>query len=265
MSIQDRQPSQADANGDRCKEGVVIWHVGRCGSSVLGHCLNQHPDLQWENEIFNCWMPQRRGEKPVPPIAEAIATVKRNQNLSFQAVEVKFLPEQHPGIFRMSALEMADVLADHGYQKAILLERRNSLRRMISHCMALETRCFHLSASEPAPLPHPISIDLSAILVGTETRSLLGWLQHIEDAYLRHREGLKTRHGLLHLCYEDHVQDDPRIAFQKVCTYLGVKTMGVNVGLRRTNPFQLSDIVTNYADLEAMLKNSSFSWMLEAQ
>jgi hypothetical protein len=256
-------PSHVAGNGDRCKNGVVIWHVGRCGSSVLGQCLNMHPDLQWENEIFNRWMPQRRGDNPVPPLGEAIVNVKRNQTLPFQVVEVKFLPQQHPGIFRISALEMADVLADYGYHKAVLLERKNILRRMISHCIALETRCFHLPASSPTPLPHSITINISAIRVGTETRSLMDWLEHIEEAYRKHHEGLRIRQGLLHLCYEEHLQADPRVAFHKVCTYLGVKTMSVDVGLRRTNPFHLRELVRNYGDVEDILSNSRFGWMLE--
>ena len=48
--------------------GVVTWHQGRCGSSVLGSLLNQHSRIQAQNEIFSGYMPRRWGEKPVPPM-----------------------------------------------------------------------------------------------------------------------------------------------------------------------------------------------------
>ena len=48
--------------------GVVNWHIGRCGSSVLGSLLAQHPEITYSNEIFSPYMPRRRGERVLPPL-----------------------------------------------------------------------------------------------------------------------------------------------------------------------------------------------------
>lgn len=243
--------------------GVVIWHVGRCGSSVLGRCLNQHPQLQWENEIFNRWMPQRRGDQPVPPLADAIATVQQRRQKPIQVVEVKFLACQHPGLFGLSALELADVLAEAGFPYSVLLERGNTLRRMVSHCRALQGQPYHLEATQAATQPEPMPLPLDGIRVGTEERSLLEWLQFMPKAYQELRQGLSHRGPLLELLYERDLEANPLQGYDMICRFLGLEQAPAVVSLQRTNPYPLPLLVSNLNVVRDMIGDTDMAWMLE--
>ena len=243
--------------------GVVIWHVGRCGSSVLGRCLNQHPQVQWENEIFNRWMPQRRGVLPVPPLSEAISSVQQRQQKLFQVVEVKFLPCQHPGIFGLSALELADELSKAGFYYSVLLERSNTLRRMVSHCRALQGHSYHLELTQPPPQPDLMPLPLEKIRVGTEERSLLEWLEIIPQAYQELSRGLRLRGPLLELTYEQDLEADPLEAYRKISRFLQLEPAPASILLQRTNPFPLSATVSNLDAIRRVLQDTEMAWMLD--
>ena len=44
---------------------ILIIHIGRCGSTVLGKMLNEHPMIYWASElyepIFGTWRDQNMG------------------------------------------------------------------------------------------------------------------------------------------------------------------------------------------------------------
>lgn len=242
--------------------GVVIWHVGRCGSSVLGQCLSQHPAIQADNEILNRWMPQQRGEQPLPELELELQQVRRHRRKPVQVVEIKFLTAQHPGLFGLNAIELADRLSCYGWSRHVVLERSNLLRRMVSHCIGQQTQRLHLSVSEPSPTPRPITIPLEAITVGMETRSLVDWLDVMTVAYQDLRQGLASRGGFLDLNYEQHLQKDPLVGYRLICENLGLPALSARVGLQRTNPFPLKDLIVNYEELSALLTPTVHAWML---
>ena len=71
--------------------GVVIWHIGLCGSTLLGSTLNQNPEIQWENEIFVPLLWRKRAGELIPSMPEALAEVAARRTRPLQVVEVKFL------------------------------------------------------------------------------------------------------------------------------------------------------------------------------
>jgi hypothetical protein len=242
--------------------GVVIWHVGRCGSSVLGQCLNQHPAIQEDNEILNRWMPQQRGDQPLPELETALETVRSGRRKPVQIVEIKFLAAQHPGLFGLDPLALADRLSAYGWQRHVVLERSNLLRRMVSHCIGQQTRRFHLSASEAKPDPQAITLPLEAITVGLETRSLLDWLDIMTLGYGELRQGLGMKGGYLDVIYEKHLQSDPLVGYRLICEDLGLPAVNVRVGLQRTNPYPLEALIVNFEELNTLLAPTVHGWML---
>lgn len=94
--------------------GVVMLHIGRCGSTVLGSTLNQHPAIQWENEIFVPLLHEKQAGRPIPSMPEALAQVAARRTRPFQVVEVKFLDDQHPSIFGLSLEEMLETFLNTG-------------------------------------------------------------------------------------------------------------------------------------------------------
>ena len=243
--------------------GVVIWHVGLCGSSVLGQCLSQHPAIQEDNEILNRWMPQQRGDQPLPELEAVLETVRRGRRKPVQVVEIKFLAAQHPGLFGLDPLALADRLSPYGWQRHVVLERSNVLRRMVSHCIGQQTQHLHLSVSEAKPAPQAITLPLEAITVGLETRSLLEWLDIMTVGYRELRQGLATRGGCLDVIYEKHLQNDPLVGYRLICEDLGLPAVSVRVGLQRTNPYPLTTLIVNFEELHSLLTPTVYGWMLE--
>jgi len=241
----------------------VIWHVGRCGSSVLGQCLNQHPAIQEDNEILNRWMPQHRGEQPLPELEAALESVYRGRRKPVQIVEIKFLAAQHPGLFGLDCLALADRLSPYGWQRHVVLERANLLRRMVSHCIGQQTQRFHLSVCEAKPEPQAITLPLEAITVGLETRSLLDWLNIMSAGYHQLRQGLAKRGGYLDVIYEKHLQSDPLVGYGLICEDLGLPVVSVNVRLQRTNPYPLEALIVNFEELHSLLAPTVHGWMLQ--
>ena len=250
---------------DKPNTGVVIWHVGRCGSSVLGHCYNQNPHMQWENEIFNRFMPQNIGTGNIPPLDIVISEVRERQQRDVQLIEVKFLNDQHLGIFGLTAVELAGVLRNHGYKHSVILERRNILRRMISHCLANETSIYHISSNESPPSRKSVHININKIQVGQSTRSLLDWLDVITASYRELKRSLRSLNGFLHLTYDDHIKTDPIVGYMALCDYLSIPRVPVQVKLRPTNPFPMSEIVCNYVELFHIISSTEHAWMLEEE
>jgi hypothetical protein len=66
----------------------------------------------------------------------------------------------------------------------------------------------------------------------------------------------------LSLTYEDDLAANPDEAYRRVCDFAGLGHYEATVRLGRTNPFELRDILTNFADVERVLRGTSFEWML---
>ena len=146
--------------------GLVTWHQGRCGSSVLGSLLNQHSQIQAFNEVFSKYMPRRRGDQPIPPIAEVLsgsvaACVKPVLN-----VEIKYLSAQNFALYPAAHLgDWFTELSGHGLRRHLLIHRRNGLRRLVSHLMAQRTGIYvqHKSALSSSDVSRQLTIDRASI------------------------------------------------------------------------------------------------------
>lgn len=240
---------------------LVIWHIGRCGSTVLGSTLNQHPAVQWENEIFRPYLVEKRAGKSIPTMDEVIAAVKSRKTKAVQAVEVKFLECQHPGIFGATLQETVAVFLAQGFDRFIVLHRTNYLRRMVSHCVAQETEQYFVQNPKDSRL-HAITMNVNAIRIGVETRSLLEWFEMFADGY-RRLEDLLKGHSYCLVTYEGDIQKDPGIGYAKVCGFLRLEPVPVDVLFTRTNPFRLREILRNYEEVAALLATTPYGWMVE--
>jgi hypothetical protein len=178
---------------------------------------------------------------------------------------VKYLQDQHPGIFDLTALQLASVLAEYGYTQAVILERRNILRRMVSHCLASETNCYHLASTDAPPNLREIHIDVDRIQVGRSTRPLLEWLDLIAASQSQIKQHYATNSSSLHLSYEDHILDNPLKGYEAICNHLAIPPTPAQVRLQKTNPFRLSDIIVNYDAISSLVGSSQHAWMLEEE
>ena len=251
--------------------GVVNWHLGRCGSSVLGSLLDQHPDVGYGNEIFSPYMPRRRTDQVLPSIEQVVADSRSRLIGDVHFFEVKYLPAQNIGLY--PALNVADWLQTFrslGYESHILLRRRNGLRRMVSHVRAAESGIYVASVQSQDPQLSPkVTLPLEGIRHGFEVRSLLGWLQEYERGWQQMQAlfdqcaRVNSDFRWFSLTYEDDLAQSPLDGYQRVCAFLGLSSFEPNLRYRKLNPGLLPELIANWDEICALLTTTPFAWMLE--
>ena len=68
---------------------------------------------------------------------------------------------------------------------------------------------------------------------------------------------------VLELSYEDDIAEDPRAAYARVCTWLGLEVVPAEPDLRRTNPRALREVISNWDEVANGLAGTPYAWMLE--
>ena len=244
--------------------GVVNWHIGRCGSSVLGSLLAQHSAVAYSNEIFSPYMPRRRRERPLPELEEVVREARYQLRHRFHLFEVKHLHAQNLGLYpSRSREEWLNQLIALGYERHLLMRRRNGLRRMLSHIRAAGTGVYVASDGDASPTD-AVTIPLDFIVHGFQSRSLLEWLEEYERGHQQMVAAL-DHVGLpwLELSYEDHIETSPMLAYAEVCRYLEIDPETPELRLRKINRGRLSDLISNFDAVQAALAPTRFAWMLE--
>lgn len=118
---------------------VAMFHVERCGSTVLGNLLNQHPKICWDNEIvLKHYINQNCDLKPF----DTKKFFRRQMLVAgrrFYGFEIKIHKKQQLAIWHKTHSELLEELIEIGINKFIILERKNYLRRMISQIVGSQT------------------------------------------------------------------------------------------------------------------------------
>ena len=249
--------------------GVVNWHIGRCGSSVLGALLAQHPSVVYSNEIYSRYMPRRRGSSDLPSLASVLEQAELP--LSRDALhffEVKHLPEQNLGLYPgLNVNDWLSLFFLKGYDKHILLTRRNGLRRIISHLRAARSGQYVLFNSSPRQ-NGLVEVPLEGIVHGFGCRTLLGWLEEYERGHAAVKKCLTTFQEMhpdfswLELVYEDHIEANPREAYQDVCSFLGLYEFEVDLHHQKFSPGGMTGLISNFEEVKHCLSPTRFAWML---
>ena len=249
--------------------GVVTWHQGRCGSSVLGSLLNQHSKIQAQNEIFSRYMPRRWGDRPVPPMRHVLEQTQAKRCKPVLNIEIKSLQAQNRSLYCDCQLsDWLELMLSLGFRRQVVLHRHNGLRRLVSHLMAQRSGVFVQSVQAPVAAQEPLLINTAAIREGAATHDLVHWLDLYASTHQELLDGVErfcAANGLsapLQLIYEDAIEADPRQAYQQVCLWLGLEPEPVSIQQRRINPEPLPQLIANWDEIERLLEPTPHAWML---
>ena len=237
------------------RELVLMVHPGRCGSSVLGSLLHQHPDLQWTGELFRDESSRMRAG---PALFEWLASAKLAPGKRLLGLEVK------PWFSRFSGWPLEDLVQGLGQRfelRAIILWRRNLLRAVVSAGVAEARQTYHLYGGAQASLT-TIRLDPAKVLYGGITCSLLEQLERLE---LHHgqAEQLLSPFEPLRLTYEDDVEGSPLAGYERIRRHLGLAPFSPKVRLSRTTPFPLSQVVENWDEIKQLLAGRRYQGFCE--
>ena len=235
--------------------------------------MNQHSQIQALNEVFSKYMPRRRGDQPIPPMADVLSIAVAASIKPVLNVEIKYLSAQNFALYPTADLDdWFTELSGHGLCRHLLIHRRNGLRRLVSHLMAQRTGIYVQKQALPSSSPESrqLTIDSSCITEGFEAHSLLGWLEIYDQAHQQMRDGLVTwclqhqQPAPLELFYEEVIEPSPQLAYVQVCAALTLEQEPTVVELQRINPEPLAQLISNWSEIEALLAPTRFAWMLAA-
>ena len=262
----DKMVSTLKPSRETPADGVVMYHIGRSGSTVIGDLMNQHPDIRWEGEIVlaESWKsalptfpdPKQPGPNLLPFLDRLRRDERKHEWLGF---EIKFF---HLDEFGIPLEKFIQGGADAGYGRAIVLERTNYLRKIVSSLRAHQTKVWH-QPSSAKPVKQPVRIECQSLVVDHQTGTLEGTLERFRDQFADLRRRLEGAPHLW-LTYEDDIENGPEIAYQKICDFLDVRKYKASVRFGRTSPFPLSELIDNFSEVQAAIGGTEFAWMLES-
>jgi hypothetical protein len=233
---------------------VTTVHTGRCGSTVLGDLLGQHPDVGWAGELFNPRHEIWQGQASPLAVVEAH---RQSRGKVVYGLEIKTWDSRHTG------LPLRDMLQalDEAYSlQRILLWRRNTLRTLVSFLVARKRDQWHqLTGARPRLVP--VRIDLSQFVCRGIAASLLTHLERVEQEVVYVR-GLFGQRPYLELTYEDDIEQQPLQGYAKAAAFLGLGEFTPVQRLSRMNPFRLEAMIENFAEVRSALEGTHFAWML---
>lgn len=240
---------------------IAMFHIGRCGSTVLAEMLKQNPQIHWDSEIYE---PQGELFHKYGLRADASGPIGFLRRRIASADRPHYGCEVKPYQARLVELPMGKLIESFGalgFTHFVLLERRNSLRKIVSSLIAIATQRWHVPAGTLVPLTR-FRLDVNSVRTEYTDKPLLDFLRSYRDD-MRDIEARLAGRPVLKLTYEDDIEADPEVAYRKVCDFLGFNPVPTAVRLGRTTPFALHDVLENYDEVAAALSGTEFEWMLE--
>ncbi len=243
---------------------VVMFHMGRNGSTVLGDLLDQHTRIFWDAEIYNRarhrWLDRRHSETERFDL-DPIAYLRRRMRLAgyrYYGFEVKF---HHLKFLHVDLPTFIASLDELDVMHWIVLRRANTLRKIISSQLARKLGQWHFKAEEACP-PVRIKIDVQRVEQGQTVAPLIEHLDYFERKFSTLTAQLSGR-KVLELVYEADIALDPLLAYQKVSAFLGLNPEQPKVRYKKNrDDLQLSELVENSHEINKALTGTPYEWML---
>jgi rhamnosyltransferase subunit B len=250
-------------------------HTGRCGSTLLGLLLRDHPKIAWDGELFvGHWgefekRAREKGENtstrwnssryyPNDPIGyiHSCAQLFPSRQYGFS---IKFF---HLTFLNLTIGEYLQRVGELGFVHILVLERKNLLRVIVSALVAEATGGYHLRHGRKAEL-RPIHLDVNNVEMDSQAKPLLHFLEAYEEQYRALATALGARRKLW-LVYEEDFEKDPLRAYRRCCEFLEIEPHPVSIPTAKTTPFPLAEVLINFDEVAASLKGTRFEWMLSS-
>jgi hypothetical protein len=247
----------------RRRPGVVVMlHIGRCGSTVLADMLGQHSEIFWDGKIYRA--AQGMYGKELRGFDYRSWTMRQFaiSGARYYGFEFKVLEDQYPAMIRASLRQFLGDCRSMGVTHYIILRRRNTLNQVVSHYASRARGSWHLKQGGQATARR-FALDLGCIGTGgSRGKDLVSYLDDVEAVY-QELDSLLGAERVLRIEYEPDIESaGPRVAYGKICEFLGVRADGVEIRNERSNPYGLSETVENLSAVAETLRGTRHAWML---
>ncbi len=245
---------------------IVMFHIGRCGSTVLSSLLRQHKNIFWASEyyvqVFRDWERANGGQEIKGEMPDdAINMLKLSMG---HAMHRSYGFEIKPFHFQLIGYSMetfVDKLEKLGFTHYIILDRKNRLRKIVSSALAHADRVKYHQGKEAGAKLRQVHLNVENIKIDYDSKPLLKFLSDYDREFASLAKLLEPK-NYLSLTYEEDVQEDPRLGYRKICEYTGLRSKDISAQLSRTNPFPVKDMIENFEEVEELLKGTDYEWML---
>lgn len=229
--------------GHQVDQRFAIVGNARTGSNYLLDGLKSSPSIRMYHEIF-----ADHNRQVGKDFDKVFSTVFQPESKSTKMVGFKVFYNHLTEAEWQKFLTRKDL-------KIIHLLRRNRLRTVISLEIAFKTGQWTQSGKG-----NPGEIKLKRLILNPS--KLIKRLEQIESGEAAARSRFRDRR-VLEVVYEELVQS-PKPVFESVGTYLGVDGIDPSrIRLKRQNPEALQQLIINYEEVAAALRNSRFEEYLE--
>lgn len=227
--------------GHPVEQRFAVVGNARTGSNYLLDGLKSSPSVRVYHEIF-----ASHNREVGRDFDRILATLFQPESRSTQVVGFKVFYNH------LTEEEWQKLVACQDI-KVIHLTRRNRLRTVISLEIAFKTGQWTQSGHSGAPKEKRVPLD---------PEKLIKRLEQIEEGELATRARFCDRQ-VLEVVYEDLVRS-PQAVFASVGAYLGVDGIVPDkIRLKKQNPEGLEQLILNYDEVAAVLKNTRFAEYLD--
>ena len=244
---------------------VLMLHNGRSGSTLLGDMLDQHPAIFWDGETIEKKLHRLQAYKGVGfeelwgsmDLAAGIGELRRRMcERSGGKLFGSEVQDYHPLMLGCDIRSYLREARRLGFTRFIFLER-NYVRKIVSHLVATERETFHVQRHIRPPKTH-VRIDPNRLYLGhrftTLDKALRQYRRFREEAL----EELKND-AVLHLSYEEDIQNDPQVALRKACNFLDLPVHRPAVRFGKTTNRPLRDVIENFREFELAVEQAGFA------
>lgn len=228
-----------------------MWHTGRCGSSVVADLIRRDGRIDWAGEILERPSIEWTGLNAEDALRRCRGAIDRRR---YDAGRRPFGFEMklwHYRRFELTTLGVRQMVSSLGFEKHIVLERKNYLRQRVSGRVAEESGRYHRkSGEEPAAVSVTIDLD-----------TLMHFIALCEGFYGTIRATLSDH---LYLTYEDDIEVDPTAAYRKIMRYVGLDPHPATTDRRKTTARSLGNVIENNEEVAEALSGTRHAWMLDA-
>ena len=229
--------------GHQVGQRFAIVGNARTGSNYLLDGLKTSPSIRMYHEIF-----ADHNRQVGKDFDRVFSTVFQPESKSTKMVGFKVFYNHLTAEEWQKFLTCKDL-------KIIHLIRRNRLRTVISLEIAFKTGQWTQSGKVNSG-----EVKLKRLML--DPPKLVKRLEQIEEGEATARSRFYDRQ-FLEVAYEELVQS-PKLVFESVGSYLGVDRIDPDrIRLRRQNPETLQQLIINYEEVAAALRNSRFEEYLE--
>lgn len=254
---------ELNANGNQ-RPNVVMIHMGRSGSTVLGDLIGQRPDIHWDLEVL---MRKRinRYARMVPFRQKILNDPNRIVHWRMLLAEkpiygFEVMPHQVER-FNVELPEYLAGLLKLGIRHAIVLERKNTIRLAISRLYGMRKGRWQKRDSVPVKSKkEPLTINFEDVYgYGRSLMENLDYFSDLNEKVIPMLGGF----DVLRLTYEDDILPSPIIGYDRCCQFLNLPEYEeVSIQFKKLNPYPVKEMIENFDEVENYLAGSRYQQML---